>query len=164
MTLAAMKHAAFDQIRVLVDANCKPEICDELMAIIDRNLLAQVWVASTAYEFGSIVQLDPRNGHRYRCATAGTSAATSVAFLTPTYPYSRDGYWVADGTCNWQQVGADYANVVDIRAACHECWMLKRARSAGLTDVVINGRSVSGSQIPAEFARLAQTYLPAGVA
>lgn len=164
MTLEAMKQAAFDRIRRRTDADCKPDICDALMDIIDDNMFASVWTANTAYGVGDVVQLYPRNGHRYACITAGTSDATFAAFPTSTDRYSRDEYWVGDGTVVWLQAGADYPNLVNERAVLHECYMLKLARSAGLTDVTIQGRSVSGSQIPARFAELAMMYLPAGCA
>lgn len=160
MTLEEMKQSAFDLVRTLTDADCLPVICDEVMAIVERNQRAGIWAASTAYEFGDIVQLSPRNGHRYTCITAGTSATTFVAFPTATNYYTREGYSVADGTVVWQQVGADYTNVFDIRAAVHEGWMLK----AGKASLLIDQAGVSASQLQSQCRLRAADYIPVGVA
>lgn len=57
---------------------------------------------STAYSEGDIVIPATRNGHRYRCTTAGTSAASP-----PTFP-TTDGETVTDGTVVWTEYGGEF--------------------------------------------------------
>jgi len=64
------------------------------------------WAASTAYSLGDIrVPNATRNGHRYRCTVAGTSAASE-----PTWP-TTDGDTVSDDTATWEEYGGDLADV-----------------------------------------------------
>ena len=55
------------------------------------------WQASTSYSNDDIVIPTTKNGHRYRCTTAGTSAASE-----PTWPTTKAGT-VVDGTVTWTE-------------------------------------------------------------
>ena len=57
------------------------------------------WQASTSYSKDDIVIPTTKNGHRYRCTTAGTSAASE-----PTWPTTKAGN-VVDGTVTWIENG-----------------------------------------------------------
>ena len=56
-----------------------------------------VWQASTAYALGELAVPTTRNGHRYRCTTAGTSAAAE-----PTWP-TGGAATVTDGSVTWTE-------------------------------------------------------------
>ena len=58
-----------------------------------------IWQASTSYSIDDIVIPTTKNGHRYRCTTAGTSAASE-----PTWPTTKAGTAV-DGTVTWTEDG-----------------------------------------------------------
>ncbi|MCX6376323.1 MAG: hypothetical protein NTU88_09885, partial [Armatimonadetes bacterium] len=58
------------------------------------------WQALTEYAFGNYVKGTTPNGHRYRCITAGTSAATEPIWPTGTAETVDDDTvtWMEDGT------------------------------------------------------------------
>ena len=58
-----------------------------------------VWVASTPYSIGSVVQPSTSNGHYYKCIVAGTSGATQPTFGTST------GSRYYDAGVIWQESG-----------------------------------------------------------
>lgn len=65
------------------------------------------WAASTAYVVGAqVIPLAARNGRLYRCTVSGTSGGSP-----PTWPTTA-GASVTDGTCTWQEVGADWQEYV----------------------------------------------------
>lgn len=159
MTEAEMREQAYEFVRLHTDADCVPVICDEIPGILDRNRRASIWAAATAYSVGDRVQLYPSNGHRYIAISAGTSAATFAAFPTGS-GNMRDSYWVTDGTVEWQQAGAAYPNVYDLRAAVHEGWMIKAAKAS----LLINQTGVSAGDLQAQCRERARDYAPVGVA
>lgn len=57
---------------------------------------------STAYVVGDIRIPATRNGHRYRCATSGTSGGTPPSFPT------IDGASVLDGNAVWTEYGGEF--------------------------------------------------------
>jgi len=57
------------------------------------------WAGLTTYSMGDFVVSTTKNGHRYRCTTAGTSAASE-----PTWPTTKAGT-VVDGTITWTENG-----------------------------------------------------------
>lgn len=62
------------------------------------------WAATTAYSLGDVRRPTTRNGHRYRCTTAGTSGGSE-----PSWP-KTDGATVSDGTVVWTEYGGDLAD------------------------------------------------------
>jgi hypothetical protein len=89
-----------------------------------------------------------RNGHRYTCVKAGTTAATE-----PLWPIHTSNK-VTDGTVEWQEAGPDFENVFDVRAAAHQAWKVKEAKASELFDVA--GQSVS--QIRENCSRNARSF------
>jgi len=57
------------------------------------------WAGLTVYSIGDFVISTSKNGHRYRCTTAGTSAASE-----PTWPTTKAAT-VIDGTVTWTENG-----------------------------------------------------------
>lgn len=158
MTLDEMKAEAFSEVRLDAEADCLPVILNDLESLIDRCQRAVIWEAETDYEFGDVVQLSPRNGHRYQCVTAGTSGDSSEDWLTSV------GARITDGTAIWVEDGADYPNVYDKRKAKHLAWMLKAAKSTHLVDRSSGDDSVSASQLQAHCRKRAAEYAPLGFA
>lgn len=103
MSYDEMLDEAMNELSVDTDADCVPIISEHLLDILERCRVALVWEAETAYVYGDVVQLDGRNGHRYRCITAGTTGATA-----PSWPL-RAYYSVTDGTVDWEECGVDIA-------------------------------------------------------
>jgi len=57
------------------------------------------WAQFTIYSIGNFVVPVTKNGHRYRCTTAGTSGASE-----PTWPTTKAGT-VVDGSVTWTENG-----------------------------------------------------------
>jgi prepilin-type N-terminal cleavage/methylation domain-containing protein len=57
------------------------------------------WAQLTIYSIGNFAVPATKNGHRYRCTTAGTSGASE-----PTWPITKAGT-VADGSVTWTENG-----------------------------------------------------------
>jgi prepilin-type N-terminal cleavage/methylation domain-containing protein len=57
------------------------------------------WVQLTMYSIGDFVIPTTKNGHRYRCTTAGISGASE-----PTWPTAKGGTFI-DGTVTWTESG-----------------------------------------------------------
>lgn len=100
----------------------------EVDEILDANKIASTWVASTAYVVGQIIMPTVRNGHKYRCAVAGTSGTTQPSWLT------SQGVLQTEGTSNpslqWEEWGPQVPNVYDVNAAARECWLLKQRKAS----------------------------------
>lgn len=159
MTLAAMRDEAIELVSLYTEADCKPDISAEVPQIVERHKRCDIWAATTAYSYGDRVQLPTRNGHRYRCLTAGTSAATQDAFPAARFA-DRPQHRVTDGTVLWVEEGEDYDNVYDIRGSAHEGWMVKAGKATHLTDVALNGRNIAASQLQAQCRQRAMEYAP----
>ena len=152
--LERMREDAFEQAQELSDADCVPVIISRVGTIVDRHQRASMWTAQADYGVGDVVQLYPSTGHRYVCITAGTSGA----MFPPSYTYY--GYGVTDGTVYWQDCGAAYVNVYDIRAIVEECWMHKAAKAS----LLIDQAGISASQLQAQCRARAREFARAGVA
>ncbi len=138
-----------------------PDGTSEIDAILDNHRRATTWTPNTAYSSGAIVLPTVRNGHRYRCAQAGTSGATSAvepAWLTRNAATITDGD--SDPMLTWAEDGPDYANIYDVRAAAHEAWMLKAAKAVENFDLKIGSLSFSLEQGYAHCVQMAQKYAP----
>jgi len=150
-TVEDHKEAALAQLRMLVQPDDTPLLDDvELNSILDSVQRASFWALSTAFTFGAVVLPVTKNGHRYRVVSAGTTAATE-----PTWP-TRDGAVITDGTVTWQEAGADFDNVFDVRAAAEQAWTLKQSKVAQLFDV----GSDKLSQITEQCKQMAEAFAP----
>lgn len=128
-TVEDHKEAALSELRRLAQPDSTPELDDvELNSILDSAQRASFWIAETAFVFGDVVLPATKNGHRYKCTQAGTTAATE-----PTWP-TRDGSVVTDGTVKWEEAGPDYDNVFDVRAAVQQAYLLHQTKSSVLFD------------------------------
>ena len=150
-TVEDHKEIALAQLRRLAQPDSTPALDDvELNAFLDDSQRAVFWILSTAFTFGAVAMPATKNGHRYVCIEAGTTAATE-----PTWP-TRDGATVTDGTVRWQEAGPDYENVFDIRAAAHQAWVVKEAKASEMFDS--GGNSLS--QIAEHCRRMAEAFDP----
>ncbi len=154
-----MKQEAFDKIALYTDADCAPVITDYLPELLWQCQRAAIWEAGATYGVGDVVQLYPSNGRRYRCITAGTSAATSAAFPI-SVPSYYGGYSFSDGTAGWEECGPAYANVFYWRAGIHAGCQLKAAKASALIDQ----SGISASQVQAQWRQRASDFAPLGVA
>lgn len=150
-TVEDHKELALAAVRMFVAPDDTPTLDDvELNSILDSVQRASFWVLSTAFSVGDVILPATKNGHRYRCAQAGTTAATE-----PTWP-TRDAATITDGTVIWEEAGADYENVFDIRAAASQAWTLKQAKASQLFDMP--GQSLS--QITDHCKQMAEAFEP----
>lgn len=154
-TVEDQKEAAMNELRRLAQPDSTPELDDvELNSILDDCQRASFWILSTAFAFGDVVLPATKNGHRYKCTTAGTTAATE-----PTWP-TRDGSTVTDGTVTWQEAGPDFDNVFDVRSAAGQAWMVKTAKAS----VLFNGSGQQTSQIAEHCKQMAESFDPINIA
>jgi hypothetical protein len=154
-TVEDHKEIALADLRRLAQPDSTPALDDvELNAILDDCQLAAFWILETAFTFGAVVMPAAKNGHRYTCTQAGTTAATEPVWPTTT------GSIVTDGTATWREAGPDFENVFDVRAAAHQAWTVKAAKASELFDV--SGQSVS--QIAERCREMAEGFEPVLIA
>ena len=153
-TLEEMRHQAYEQLWLHAEPDCTPSIEGEEAAILERHMRCGVWAPSTLYIYGDEVQVYPRNGRRYMCIQTGTSASTAPDWSI--YPSSR----MADGTANWEEIGPDYENVFDVRAAAHECWTIKAARASHLVTTSSGAGNVQASLLHEQCRARAREFTP----
>ena len=150
-TVEDHKEIAMAELKRLVQPDVTPALTDvELNSILDSVQRASFWALSTAFVFGAVVLPVTKNGHRYRCVQAGTTAATE-----PIWP-KRDASQITDGGVIWQEAGADFENVFDIRAAAHQAWLMKASKAVELFD----GGNQKLSQIAAACGEMAEKFAP----
>ena len=153
-TLEEMRHQAYEQLWLHAEPDCTPSIEGEEAAILERHMRCGVWAPSTLYIYGDEVQLYPRNGRRYMCIQTGTSSSTAPDWSI--HPASR----MADGTANWEEIGPDYENVFDVRAAAHECWSVKAARASHLVTTSAGNSRVEASLLHEQCRARAREFTP----
>jgi hypothetical protein len=128
-TVEDHKEAAKAALRHYAQPDTEPKLDDpELNAILNRVQRASFWEPSKAFVYGAVILPVTKNGHRYRVLEGGTTGTTE-----PTWP-KRNGAAITDGTVRWEEAGADFDNVFDVRAAAHEAWMMKAAKASVLID------------------------------
>lgn len=138
---------------------------DEQTALLTAAKRASTWLNNTAYVVGDVVLPTVRNGHRYRCIQAGTSAA--LLANEPEWP-TRIGRWITDGVSDpiltWVEDGPEYASIYDVRAAVHAGWMLKAAKVSHLYETRQTASTFSEQQVYEHCLQMAAKYAPAQVA
>ncbi len=161
MTDQEHKLEASEQIRLLADMACPPDIEDQLIWILERARLATTWAAGTVYRHGQVVRPTTDNGWWYTCAMGGTSAATEPIW---GICYGQRNWSTWDGSLIWRAIPAQ-PNIYDIRAAVHEAFMLKAAKASHLVDVGVGGGvNMSTSQMQKQFVERAMQFLPIQIA
>ena len=150
-TLEEMRHQAYERFILYAEPDCPPSIEGEEAAILDRHRLASIWTQNTAYGLGDVIQTYPRNGHRYEVTVPGVSGATLPLFSIGS---------VTDGTVTWKEIGTDFENVFDVRAAVHEAWTIKASRSSHLVTTATSGSSVQASLLHQQCRARAQEFAP----
>ncbi len=151
VTVDDHKEIALAALRMFAQSDAVPELDDvELNSILDSVQRASFWASTTAFTFGTVVLPATKNGHRYRCSQGGTSGTSE-----PIWP-TRDGSRVTDGTVIWEEYGADFDNVFDIRAAAHQAWTVKVAKASQLFD--LSGQSLN--QITEHCRAMAESFAP----
>lgn len=157
MTLKEMRQKAEEHVRRVTQSDCEPVITKFVPAIVAEFQRAKIWAPGILYQFGDVVQLPLRNGHRYVCVTAGTSGAES-----PVWSTSKNAR-VIDGTAAWKEDGADYENVFDIPAAIHSCWVQRVAMTAGETDWTADDVKDSRAQLHRHCVEMEEKTRPLGI-
>lgn len=163
MTLNEMRDEAIRLVTLYTEADCKPDICAEIPELVARHQRASIWTAATVYGVGDVVQLYPRNGARYVCVQAGTSAASSAAFPI-TALNTWGSHYLTDGTVRWHEAGRDYKNVFDVRAAAHAGCLLKAVRSSHLVTTSAGNARIEAGALQSQWRARAADYAPMGVA
>ena len=155
LTLAQAREA----VKTNVSASIDPTLTDgEIEAILTATARASVWVTATAYLYGQRVVPVVRNGHVYVVTTPGTSAATE-----PTWPTAARSS-VSDGTALvWQEVGADAAELYDLRAATYGAWQLKLSKAQGYFNFSADGQSANRKDVVDNIQANLRAWAPVGV-
>jgi hypothetical protein len=153
-TLEEMRHQAYEELLLHAEPDCTPSIVGEEAAILERHMRCGIWAADTMYFYGDQVQIYPRNGRRYRCVCSGTSGATAPEWSIWC------GASIADGTTHWQEVGNDYENVFDVRAAAHEAWTIKTARASHLVTTSAGNAKIDASALQEQCRARAREFTP----
>ena len=149
-----MRLDAIAEAELYAVPDCTPVITAEFYKIVTRHKRASIHATSTAYVYGDVVQLSTRNGHRYRCIEGGTSAGTE-----PTFPLC-DSSTIVDGTVTWIEAGPDYSNVYDVRAICHDAWILKATKSSNLVTTSFGNSKVEASHLAEACKARARDFAP----
>jgi len=187
MTQAAAKTIVQDRCQYLsVPALVSTDI-DNVLAQTQR---AQIWTASTAFDYGARVVPTVRNGFYMEAITAGTTGTTqpvwpslfgltnySLLFIAGEaydewgrpYPDLTNlrgalrGVLVQDGTVQWQVAAPDWDNIYDLDAAAFEAWMLKAAKASVMANYKVDGQEVSREQVYKHCIEMAYQWAPMGV-
>lgn len=149
LTFTQMKEQAYELLVLYAEPCCAPSIEGLELSILSRHMRASIWEPNTVYVLGSVIQTYPRNGYRYECTYSGVSASTAP----PTFALS-------DGTVIWREIGSDYENVFDVRAAVHEAWTIKASRSSHLVTTASGSASIQASLLHAQCRARAIEFTP----
>lgn len=150
------------------DRLCPSTVCPELthgevLSILDRHKRASLWVATTAYQVGTVVipTLANRNGHRYRLVSYTTTASDQLSGATePSWSTSRDSR-VTDNHVTWAEDGTDYDAVLwDFTVAAHEGWKLKASKTVGRVDFTTQSIGVNAGQLHEHCLAMAAQFQP----
>lgn len=157
---SAQRTAAIAEVVLHAQTEIQPVLlAAEYEAIVDANARATIWTANTAYLVGQTVLPTTRNGHRYRAIVGGTSHATTE----PIWPKSKQAT-IQDGSSDpvltWQEDGADYVNVFNVRAAIHQTWMLKAAKASILYATKQSGSDFEQQQVYDHCLKQSERWLP----
>ena len=133
MSDATDKEAALVQLEEMVQIEVEPTLTlPELESILDRHKRASRWVTATALVYGDVIMPTVRNGHRYMVTDDGGTTTTE-----PDWPLDMDG--AVGALPEFTEVGIDYDNVYDIRAAAKEAWQMKLAKAAEMVNNPVSG-------------------------
>lgn len=104
---------------------------NDIDAILDNNKRATTWTTGATVNVGDVLLPTVRNGRRYRATKAGVTGATEPSWPAWNSWYQNDpiARQVSDGTVTYQDDGADYRNIYDVRAACAEAAEVKMAKA-----------------------------------
>jgi hypothetical protein len=151
-------------------AECAPTVdptldeANELLPILRKCQIAQVWAASTAYPFGSTVipTANNRNGLRFKLVRLDGSGVSSGA-TEPSWPCHRDAT-VTDGNLTWQVDGIE-CSLWEMRRALYLAWDLKvkKATACGV-DFRTPSLQVSNSQLITNLKEQRDRFRPITIA
>lgn len=126
----------------MCQANVSPVLAvDEIQRLLDDNVIAVPWQASTAYAFGDVVVPTLANGHKYKLIViriGALSGATEPNWPTGPWFWFGTSAEVADGNLTWREDGA-VTDLWDLNAAAKQGWLLKAAKVALCQDSTIDG-------------------------
>lgn len=158
MRITLLSDAQNELIR-LTQADSAPSILADIDSILAARLLASLWVASTAYDIGDVVQPNDPNGCRYVCVTAGTSTTTEPDWTTGRRDVVTDGTVLV-----WEEAGAEYLSLWDMRGAAYDGWMLKASKTLCNIDFSEQQNSYKNSQVYDHCILMANRNLPVSIA
>lgn len=137
----------------------------DVTALMTAAKRASTWVHNTAYVVGDVIMPTVRNGHRYRCIQAGTSAALAADQPEwPTWKASSITEGISDPVLTWIEDGPEYTSIYDVRLAIHSAWMLKAAKASLLYSTRQSGSGFEHQQIYEHAIQMAEKYAPVVVA
>ena len=129
----------------------------DVTAIVQRNIRAKVWTASTVYKVGERVQPIIPNGHFYECVQAGESDT-----VEPIWSNRQNSLWHEFASdLIWRECALDVdGNLYNLRNSVHEIWVLKASLAANEFDVSIDQQKWNRSQIYDHCLQMAEKYQP----
>lgn len=157
--------AATDELTAAAQPDIQPVITDRVSAILASVKLATTWVHNTAYVVGNVVMPTVRNGHKYRCIQAGTSAALLVN--QPDWPVGASAViteGVSDPILTWVEDGPELSQIYDVRKAIHKAWLEKAAKASLLYATSQSGSRFEHQQVYEHCNKQAEIYASIGIA
>lgn len=156
--MAAIDDALIELKRKVQDMSDPVLSAPELDSLLKAALRAKPYTTTTAFGYGDYVYPTARNGHRYKCVQSGTTG-----ILEPVWPLQDFGTMI-DGSCRWEEAGADYSNSYDVRQAVREGWLLKAAKASERTNFSTPGGRFDAEQVYKHCIEMAARYAPLTIA
>lgn len=156
--MALSRTDAIKKLSLFCNSNEYPALdSNELGQLIDEHKRTETWTANTAYTVNTEIEPAVRNGRKYTCIIAGTSGSS-----TPNFPdYGYTGQQFSDGNnIVWQDTGASFNEIYDVRAAIRQAFILKASKISHLIDVADGENNLKMSALKDSFLKMAEKYRP----
>lgn len=156
--MALSRTDAIKKLSLFCNSNEYPSLdTNELGQLIDEHQRTQTWTANTAYTVNTEIEPAVRNGRKYTCVVAGTSGSS-----TPNFPdYGYTGQQFSDGNdIVWQDTGAAFNEIYDVRAAIRQAFILKASKVSHLIDTSDGQNKLSMAALKDSFLKMAEKYRP----
>lgn len=156
--MALSRTDAIKKLSLFCNSNEYPSLdTNELGQLIDEHQRTETWTASTAYTVNTEIEPAVRNGRKYTCIIGGISGTS-----TPNFPdYGYTGQQFSDGTdIVWQDTGAAFNEIYDVRAAIRQAFILKASKISHLIDIEDGENKLKMSALKDSFLKMAEKYRP----
>ena len=156
--MALSRTDAIKKLSLFCNSNEYPVLdTNELGQLIDEHQRTITWTANTLYIINTEIEPAVRNGRKYTCVVAGTSGASAPNF--PDFGYT--GQQFSDGNdIIWQDTGAAFNEIYDVRAAIRQAFILKASKISHLIDTEDGQNKLKMSALKDSFLKMAEKYRP----